>query len=163
MNTVTPLRPQPTVTFGRVQDVPFMLNIPSPQTPTPPHWVPPSNPVVARLFPQPESRDVDMAEPSPPRPSREPLENKENEDEGSKRRIATGGLRRVFKARLRRKERSDRSANKSRIEMEEDEDESDAESDDDTQSRLTKASNHYTLNVAPSNSLQSDKSNELLG
>ncbi|KAF7800321.1 hypothetical protein EIP86_011571 [Pleurotus ostreatoroseus] len=162
MNTPSPnsLRAQPTVSFGRIQDVPFMLNIPSPQTPVPTHWVPPPGPVMARLFPQPEVHDVDMAEPSPPRPppSERALEKEMDEDEGEKRLIATGGLRRVFKARQ-KKMKSERYG-RSRVETE-DEEEADLESDE-LRAHVTKATN-YTLNVAHGSGLHADKPYILLG
>lgn len=141
-----------------------MLNIPPPQTPQIHPWVPPSSPVVAKSFPQAELRDVDMAEASPPRPPSSERPQDERGDEGKERLIATGGLKRVFKARMRKKEKSSLVVARAHVETEDDAD-SEPENDSETTLRSAplKTSNHYTLNMPPPIASRSDIPYVLLG
>lgn len=161
--------PEPTVAFGRVQNVPFMLNIPPPQTPRVHPWVPPSSPFIAKTFPQPDIRDVDMAEPSPPRPPPVEQSSRRSEDgpseENKERAIAVGGLKRVFRSRQRAKGKSKQAAGRTRVETEDEED-SEAESEGESRAALVhrkQTSNHYTLNLPPPTAPRSDAPYVLLG
>ncbi|KAI0706195.1 Di-sulfide bridge nucleocytoplasmic transport domain-containing protein [Cytidiella melzeri] len=146
-NTPTSPFPPHTPTFGRIHDVPFMLNIPPPQTPQNPNtWVPPDT-----------TKDVDMAEASPPQPS-----SKERDENDT----AAGGLIRVFKSRQRQRERSRLAAAAKKVQVEDD-DESGGESDEEEDGIVTpitqNTSNHYTLNLPSPTAPQSDTPYVLLG
>lgn len=147
-----------TPTFGSMPtNIPFMLNVPAPATPYRDPWVPPNEAYA-------EIKDVDMAEASPPqRPA--PIEatssSSDHEDEGRSRdrRIALGGLKRVYKSRQRLRERSRMGASPV-----EDTDDSDAESEDEVVSPITQnTSNHYTLNLPAPTAPKSDTPYVLLG
>lgn len=143
-----------TPTFGRIQNVPFMLNIPPPQTPERPAWIPP-----AEAHVELELRDVDMAEASPPHVTMRDLDEDGGAEGSSSRVIATGGMKRVFRSRQKMKERRSRLALAlvhPRAEREDGEavSESDEGDDDDDRTGSSAAtpitqnmSNHYTLNI----------------
>ncbi|CAL1697024.1 unnamed protein product [Somion occarium] len=147
-----------TPTFGRLQNVPFIFNTPPPQTPQTYPWVPPSNFSPTKAFPQPELKDVDMPDASPPRP---PSPEKDEEGESdSGRAIALGGLKRVFKSRQKARSKSRLAVVTTHL------NESD-ESDDDSEREVTpvtqNTSNHYTLNLPGPIQPQSETPYVLLG
>ena len=167
VGTVTEMNPPPspfdaprTPAFGRIQNVPFIFNTPAPQSSHAPAWVPPTtSPMKAPRFPEPELRDVDMSEASPPapRPTNNDKEGQEKDEDG--RSIATGALKRVFKSRQKAKARERsrlalvvrRGKSRGRVSDDEDtgdEDEgSDEDDDDEYEALVQRTSNHYTLNV----------------
>ncbi|KAK0506440.1 Di-sulfide bridge nucleocytoplasmic transport domain-containing protein [Armillaria luteobubalina] len=146
-----------TPTFGFNQNVPFIFQTPSRQPPQPYPWAPPPNFSPSKAFPQPvtseEVRDVDMSEVSPPKPE-EPKSERG-------RPIATGGLRRVFRA---RQKVNGRQLSKTDGHDEEDDDlDSDEENDRDVTPINQNTSNHYTLNLPSPPAPQSDTPYILLG
>ncbi|GJE94203.1 di-sulfide bridge nucleocytoplasmic transport domain-containing protein [Phanerochaete sordida] len=149
-----------TPTFGSMPtNIPFMLNVPAPVTPHRDPWVPPNAPYA-------EIKDVDMAEASPPQkaaPLADTSSNSDHEDEerSKDRRIALGGLRRVYKSRQKLRERNRLGLAKARVE---DADDSEADSEDDAVSPITQnTSNHYTLNIPAPAAPKSDTPYVLLG
>lgn len=147
-------------TFGTNQNVPFLFQSPLPQTPHSPAWVPPQTFSPTKAFPQEELKDVDMAEPSPPKPD-EPQE----ED----RAVSLGGLKRVFRSRRKERERALRVAKDRRVGDSDEDSDSAEESDDDDRrssprkSRIQKLSHHYTLNMASPSVEKPDLPYVLLG
>ncbi len=142
-----------------------MLNIPPPQVPQPHHWVPPPDGLPGRAFPPSELRDIDMSEPSPPRPNTQlQIHQAEISDEINDRAIAAGGMRRVFRSRQKLRERSKLAVGRATVEDEED---CDAELESDEEGRLTpitqNTSNHYTLNLPGPVAPRSDTPYVLLG
>lgn len=174
----SPFNAPHTPTFGRIQNVPFIFNTPPPQSPHHPAWVPPhgSSPIKAPRFPEPELRDVDMSEPSPPplraaAPVNHTAEEREgegevHEEEREERSIAVGALRRVFKSRQKARERSrlvPRGRSRGRVS---DDDASEVDEDDDDDAfgpMMHSTSNHYTLNVPAPAPPKSDTPYVLLG
>ena len=150
--TVTPTSPFPgtphTPTFGRMHNVPFVMNVPAPQTPQVHAWNPH------------EMRDIDMVDASPPQPSTR--DQDENDDrEGSARKIATGGLVRVFKSRQKQRAKSRLATTQAQVEDEESEAESEQEG---IVTPITQnTSNHYTLNIPGPVAPRSDTPYVLLG
>ncbi|KAG6333965.1 hypothetical protein ID866_5116 [Astraeus odoratus] len=141
--------------FGENRNVPFIFQSPPPQTNPPPPWAPPPNFSPQKAFPQPlpdpEVRDVDMSDLSPPKPE-------ENEKE-NRRLVATGGLRRIFNSR-----RIAREKTRSKRENGEDSNEDDSEDDSGHAGPLTQnTSNHYTLNMPSAPASPSDTPYVLLG
>ncbi|KAJ3713513.1 Di-sulfide bridge nucleocytoplasmic transport domain-containing protein [Lentinula raphanica] len=150
--------------FGANRNIPFIFATPSRQAPEPYSWAPPPSGSPATLFPPPsfpnEVKDVDMSDASPPK-SEEHKKFQSNND----RAVATGALRRVYRARhktprgtkLRMHDRD----------MEDDDDDDPNASDDDVEELNTwnqSTSNHYTLNVAPTSApTSSDTPYILLG
>ncbi|EKM60451.1 uncharacterized protein PHACADRAFT_82283 [Phanerochaete carnosa HHB-10118-sp] len=136
-----------TPTFGSIPtNIPFMLNVPAPVTPHRDAWVPP-NAAYAEI------KDVDMTEASPPQ--------KPEEGRGGDRKIALGGLKRVYKSRQKLREQSRLGQVKARVEVAE---ESDAESEDEVVSPIAQnTSNHYTLNLPAPAAPRSDTPYVLLG
>lgn len=148
-----------TPTFGRLQNVPFIFNTPPPQPPQDYPWHPPAGFSPTKAFPQPDLRDVDMPDASPPRP---PSPEKEGEED---RAIALGGLKRVFKSRQKARSKSKLTLVTTR-KGQDDQDDSD-ESDDESERGVTpitqNTSNHYTLNLPGPAPAQSDLPYVLLG
>lgn len=144
-----------------MHNVPFMMNMPPPEAPSTPAWDPH------------ELKDIDMAEASPPQPHAEQNENDDTHTEsGGGRRIATGGMVRVFRSRQKQKER-ERSRlaitrTRAQVEDEDENEDSGIESDDeDRNGRVTpitqNTSNHYTLNLPGPIAPQSETPYVLLG
>ena len=146
--------------FGRNQNVPFIFNTPPPQT-NPTHaWVPPPGFSPVKAFPQPELKDVDMTEVSPPKPANTEKGDSAEDNSTQGRAVALGGLRRVYKSRQKMKEK--RLVVKRRAQG--DEEGSDADSDEDDYVPVTQnTSNHYTLNMPGPVPQQSDLPYILLG
>ncbi|KAJ6497996.1 Di-sulfide bridge nucleocytoplasmic transport domain-containing protein [Mycena vitilis] len=157
LNPPTPLH---NPVFGQNQNIPFLFQTPPRQMDTATYpWAPPSNFSPFKAFPQPspaaELRDVDMREASPPKPEASP--------EGG-RKVATGGMRRILKSRM-----------KSALSMstvpearggDERDPYSDSEDEDEGRGRLSRTSstsNHYTLNMPSPAAPQSDLPYILLG
>ncbi|KAJ7071590.1 Di-sulfide bridge nucleocytoplasmic transport domain-containing protein [Mycena amicta] len=143
--------------FGANQNVPFIFHSPAPPpAPLPTHpWVP-ANFSPEKAFPQPpEPKDVDMREASPPKPSTQ---------ESAGRKVATGGLRRVFRSRMQAKAKS-----KALVPVAADENLNESGSEDSADEgralRRTESSmsNHYTLNMAAPAPPPSDMPYILLG
>ncbi|KAJ6573926.1 Di-sulfide bridge nucleocytoplasmic transport domain-containing protein [Mycena vulgaris] len=154
LNPPTPLH---NPTFGQNQNIPFIFQTPTRQTsPTPYPWAPPANFSPAKAFPQPppapELRDVDMREASPPKPETDAGTS----PEGS-RKVATGGMRRILKSRM-------KSALSMSTVPESRRDGADPYSDSEDEGHLTPTmSNHYTLNMPSPPAPQSDVPYILLG
>jgi hypothetical protein len=138
--------------------VPFIFQTPAPQT-LPVHpWAPPPNFSPVKAFPSfasQEPRDVDMSEPSPPKP--------EACDKESGRIVATGALRRVFNSR-----QKSRAQNRLHVSLPDDPGYGSEEgSDDDNAGHVRpvtqNTSNHYTLNMPSAPAPQSDMPHVLLG
>lgn len=135
--------------FGANRNIPFIFATPSRQGIEPYSWAPPSTVSSATMFPSPsidEPKDIDMSEASPPKPE-EPKELKPDND----RAVATGALRRVYRARHKtpRGRRTVQARNRG-SETDDDDEATDEELDLMNQN----TSNHYTLNMssAPSRS-----------
>lgn len=140
-------------TFGSMPtNIPFMLSVPAPATPHRDAWVPPSGAYA-------EIRDVDMADASPPTKPAEPGAH-DDEERSRDRRIALGGLKRVYRSRRRQRERSAQARARAG-----DAEDSAAESEDDdaAQPVTQKTSNHYTLNMPAPAPPKSDTPYVLLG
>ncbi|KAJ7171755.1 Di-sulfide bridge nucleocytoplasmic transport domain-containing protein [Mycena crocata] len=157
LNPPTPLH---NPTFGQNQNIPFIFQTPPRQTnPSPYPWAPPANFSPSKAFPQPspaaELSDVDMREASPPKPETDPASSPE-----SGRRVATGGMRRILKSRM----KSALSMSTVAEARGDDEPESDSE-DEGRTGRLTRttSTNHYTLNMPSPAAPQSDLPYVLLG
>lgn len=147
--------------FGQNQNIPFIFQTPTRRVdPAPYPWAPPANFSPSKAFPQPspapELRDVDMGEASPPKP------DASTSPENS-RKVATGGMRRILKSRM-----------KSALSMstvpemrgdEKDDPYTDSEEEEtESAGRLTRTmSNHYTLNMPSPPAPQSDLPYVLLG
>ena len=143
----SPLSPM----FGENRNVPFIFQSPPPQSNAPYPWAPPRNFSPQKAFPQPELRDVDMSDLSPPK-------TEESEKENG-RAVATGGLRRVYK--LRQKARTQ---SHSRTDEEPEQASEDDSEDEKVAGPLTQnTSNHYTLNMPSVPAPQSDTPYVLLG
>lgn len=151
LNPASPASPF-TPMFGENRNVPFIFQSHPPQTNPPYPWAPPPNFSPQKAFSQPELRDVDMSDLSPPK-------TEEIEKENG-RAVATGGLRRVYK--LRQKARAE---SRSRRNDEDPEQTSEDDSEDDKIARpLTQnTSNHYTLNMPSAPAPRSDIPYVLLG
>ena len=157
----SPFSPPNTPTFGRVQNVPFMLNIPQPRTEPVHPWIPPTSPLTVKLAPQQELRDVDMAEPSPPRLR---IGEEEKETDKEQRLISVGGMRRVFRSR----QKANKTGKSLAMKMEAEVDEGDEpENEDDSERSVSpvaqNTSNHYTLNLPSPIASPSDTPYVLLG
>lgn len=151
-------------TFGINQNIPFIFQTPAKQPESPYPWSPPPGFSSSKAFPtpapNPDVRDVDMSEASPPKPE-DPSPEK---SEGGLRVVATGALRRVYRARQKAREINKQShalrrnrENGSGSEVEE-------ESEDEVEGRAVhNTSNHYTLNMPSPASSQSDTPYVLLG
>ncbi|EED84750.1 predicted protein [Postia placenta Mad-698-R] len=173
-NTPAPAFPAPPHTptyssFGAHSNVPFLFQQPVPQSPHTPAWVPPPHFSPAKAFPQPDIKDVDMAELSPPKasqslPVKEVKKEVESGDGDGDRTVALGAMRRVFRSRQKARDRSRLRRGRSRSgEV----DDSDEDEDSDDEGRVTpltqNTSNHYTLNMPGPAPPQSDLPYVLLG
>jgi len=100
---------------------------------------PPSSP---SQYPwSPETKDVDMVDASPP-------SNRDNASTKTDRPVATGALRRVYKARHKTPGKS-KLSRRMMVEDDESEGSEEGESDDDEgQQLIPNTSHHYTLNMA---------------
>ncbi len=151
-----------TPSFGTNQNTPFLFQTPSRQPSQPYPWVPPPNFSPSKAFPQPspseELRDVDMSEVSPPKPEDSPNRG---------RLIATGALRRVYRARQQAGSSSKLSRSYSREDRDDEQDVfDDSDPEDDHRAATPVAhntSNHYTLNMPSPPPPQSDTPYILLG
>jgi hypothetical protein len=127
-------------TFGTNSSVPFIFQSPPPKSPYVHAWVPPENFSPEKAFPQEEIRDVDMAEPSPPK--------LQEAGTDGRRTMALGAVRRVFRSRQKARSRPRAHANEEDSEVSL---ASDDGSDDERPSprwpQIRKLSHHYTLNV----------------
>ncbi|KAI9460204.1 Di-sulfide bridge nucleocytoplasmic transport domain-containing protein [Lactarius psammicola] len=149
-----PSTPTSVPTFGTNPSVPFIFQSPPPKSPYVHAWAPPENFSPEKAFPQEEVRDVDMAEPSPPKP----------QETDGRRTMALGAVRRVYRSRQKARNRTHAHAN--------DEDSetslpSDDGSDDEHLSprrpRVRNLSHHYTLNVPSPVQTKADTPYILLG
>lgn len=119
--------------------------------------MPPPNFSPQKAFPTsaaPELRDIDMSEPSPPKP--------EASDKESRRIVATGALRRVFNSRQKA-----RAQNYLHVSSHDDPGYGSEEESDDSAGHVRpvtqNTSNHYTLNMPSAPAPQSDMPHVLLG
>ncbi|KAL0065669.1 hypothetical protein AAF712_007310 [Marasmius tenuissimus] len=154
-DALSPDVPMDPPTFGINQNIPFIFQTPARQPENSPYpWSPPS-----RAFPTPvanDIRDVDMSEASPPKPE----EASPDKVEGNLRAVATGALRRVYKARQSAK-RGGKALMRNRGSGSDIEDD---ESEDESGERaIHSTSNHYTLNMPSPAPPQSDTPYVLLG
>jgi hypothetical protein len=138
--------------------VPFIFQSPPPKSPYVHAWAPPETFSPEKAFPQEEIKDVDMAEPSPPKPQEAGLDGR--------RTMALGAVRRVFKSR--QKARSRTHAHPHAVEENSGESSvSDDGSDDEhfksPQSHVRKLSHHYTVNMPSPAHLKTDTPYVLLG
>jgi hypothetical protein len=151
-----PFTPSSVPTFGTNPSVPFIFQSPPPKSPHVHAWAPPANFSPDKAFPQEDIRDVDMEEPSPPKPQ-------ETGTDG-RRTMALGGVRRVFKSREKARSRALAHAVE---ENSEESSESDVESGDERfkprQPHVRKLSHHYTVNMSSSAPLKTDTPYVLLG
>jgi hypothetical protein len=152
-----PFTPSSVPAFGTNSNVPFIFQSPPPKSPYVHAWAPPADFSPEKAITQVEIRDVDMAEPSPPKP---------HESGGNGRRtMALGAVRRVFKSR--QKARGRELGNT----VEDDGGEPSSASDDGSdeehfralQPRVRKLSHHYTLNMPSPAPLKTDTPYVLLG
>jgi hypothetical protein len=151
-----PFTPSSVPTFGTNPSVPFIFQSPPPKSPYVHAWAPPDNFSPEKAFPQEEIRDVDMAEPSPPKPQEAGMEGR--------RTMALGAVRRVFKSRQKARSRAHAHA------VEENsggssasDDGSDDEHFKSRQPHVRKLSHHYTLNMPSPAPLKTDTPYVLLG
>ncbi|KAJ7226104.1 Di-sulfide bridge nucleocytoplasmic transport domain-containing protein [Mycena pura] len=146
----TPLTPQshpPAFGFGQNQNIPFLFQRPPPPSPASASahaWAPPPLFSPEKAFPSEADRDVDMHEASPPA---------HDAAGAGLRKVATGGMRRVWKSRKAEAERALVPVAEGADGAVSDEDESGDEADagwlQRTPSRPRSANhNHYTLNMA---------------
>jgi hypothetical protein len=152
-----PLTPSSVPTFGTNPSVPFIFQSPPPKSPHVHAWAPPENFSPEKAFPQEEIKDVDMAEPSPPKPSLETGAD-------GRRTMALGAVRRVFRSRQKARSRALAHA------VEENSGESSASDDGSDEERfksrpphVRKLSHHYTLNMPSPAPLKTDTPYVLLG
>jgi hypothetical protein len=135
-----PSTPSSVPTFGTNPNIPFIFQSPPPKSPYVHAWAPPDHFSPEKAFPQEEIRDVDMGEPSPPKPQ-------EAGTDGH-RTMALGAVRRVFRSRQKVRSRARAHANEEESETSL---ASDDGSDDErlipSRPRVQKLSHHYTLNV----------------
>lgn len=149
--------------FGANRNIPFIFATPSRQGIEPYSWAPPSTVSSATMFPSPsidEPKDIDMSEASPPKPE-EPKELKPDND----RAVATGALRRVYRARHKTpRGRRVVLAHNRGSETDDDVDASDEDFDGEELDLVNQnTSNHYTLNMSPASTSRSDTPYILLG
>ncbi|KAI0089858.1 Di-sulfide bridge nucleocytoplasmic transport domain-containing protein [Irpex rosettiformis] len=135
-----------------MHNVPFIINVPAPQTPSTPAWNPH------------ELKDIDMAEASPPQPhTKEHDENEKEDAESGRRKIATGGMVRVFRSRQKQRARNCLATTKMQVGGEASEPESEEEEEGRVTPITQNTSNHYTLNLPGPAAPQSDTPYVLLG
>jgi hypothetical protein len=152
-----PFTPSSVPAFGTNPNVPFIFQSPPPKSPHVHAWAPPPDFSPEKAFPQEEIRDVDMAEPSPPKPHETGVDGR--------RTMALGAVRRVFKSRQKARERALGNT------VEDDGGEPFSASDDGSdeehfrarQPLVRKLSHHYTLNMPSPAPLKTDTPYVLLG
>ncbi|KAF7319824.1 Nuclear membrane protein [Mycena kentingensis (nom. inval.)] len=153
--------------FAADSNTPFLFTTPRPPPASPAYpWQPPPGFSPEKAFPQP--RDVDMPEASPPKP--EVGVGNENAD-GSEglRKVATGGLRRVFRSRMKAQAKASKALVPVAEGVDSESEEEEAESADETGPNRglrrmgSSTSNHYTLNMAAPAPPPSDTPYILLG
>ena len=142
-------------TFGTNPSVPFIFQSPPPKSPYVHAWAPPVDFSPEKAFPQEEIRDVDMAEPSPPKP----------QDTGAdgRRAMALGAVRRVFKSRQKARGKALVEESGGESSLGSDDDGSDNEHFKSRQSHVQKLSHHYTLNMPSPAPQKADTPYVLLG
>ncbi|KAF9263075.1 hypothetical protein L218DRAFT_973249 [Marasmius fiardii PR-910] len=160
LNPDTPMDPP---TFGINQNIPFIFQTPAKQPESPYPWSPPPGFSSSRVFPTPaqqsEVRDVDMTEASPPKPEDPSPEKSEN----ALRVVATGALRRVYRARQKAKESNKHALTRRNRENGSGSDFEEDSEDENGGRAVHNTSNHYTLNMPSPASPQSDTPYVLLG
>ncbi|TFK47950.1 hypothetical protein OE88DRAFT_1738079 [Heliocybe sulcata] len=163
-NPPSPLFPSaPRQTFGPNNNVPFIFQTPPPHSEPSHPWAPPPNFSPSKAFPsveQPDVKDVDMAELTPPR-----AEEQKSGGSGA-RAIATGAMRRVFKARQKTRERSRLAMSRKPAQSEDEASGSGSEDESAVRARSPfpqNLSNHYTLNMPAPAPPKSDTPYVLIG
>ncbi|CAK5264995.1 unnamed protein product [Mycena citricolor] len=162
--TPTPLTPLHNPIFGQNQNIPFIFDTPTRPPAAPYPWAPPASFSPIKAFPSPAPMpEVDMGEASPPKQSVEVSMTSveggkdgkgENESEdgiiapNSMRKVAMGGLRRIFKKRM----QEPLPVSKISEDPAEGDAWSESEDEDHNQQlfrtpRRARTSNHYTLNM----------------
>ena len=152
-----PFTPSSVPAFGTNPNVPFIFQSPPPKSPYVHAWAPPADFSPEKAFPQEDIRDVDMAEPSPPKPHETGVDGR--------RTMALGAVRRVFKSRQKARGRALGNT------IEGDGGEPSSASDDGSdeehfralQPHVRKLSHHYTLNMPSLAPLKADTPYVLLG
>ncbi|KAG1765420.1 Di-sulfide bridge nucleocytoplasmic transport domain-containing protein [Suillus occidentalis] len=147
-------QPPQTPIFGENHNVPFIFQTPALQTPPVHPWVPPVNFSPQKAFPVPELRDVDMSEPSPPKPVPSEKENG--------RIVATGALRRVFNSRQKARTKTQHAVSLRDEAGYGSEEEIDGDADH-VGPVTRNTSNHYTLNMPANPAPRADTPQVLLG
>jgi hypothetical protein len=151
-----PSTPSSVPTFGTNPSVPFIFQSPPPKSPYVHAWSPPENFSPEKAFPQEEIRDVDMAEPSPPK-------LQETRADG-RRAMALGAVRRVFRSRQKVRSRVHAHGNEEDSETSlASDDGSDDERLSSLRPRVGKLSHHYTLNMPSPPQPKADTPYILLG
>ncbi|KAI0296658.1 Di-sulfide bridge nucleocytoplasmic transport domain-containing protein [Russula brevipes] len=152
-----PFTPSSVPTFGTNPSVPFIFQSPPPKSPHVHAWAPPENFSPEKAFPQEEIKDVDMAEPSPPKPQETATDGRRN--------MALGAVRRVFRSRqkARSKAAPAHPVEENSGESSGSDDGSDEEHFKSRQSHVRKLSHHYTLNMPSPAPLTTDTPYVLLG
>jgi hypothetical protein len=152
-----PLTPSSVPTFGTNPSVPFIFQSPPPKSSPNVHaWAPPANFSPEKAFPQEEIKDVDMAEPSPPKPQ-------EAGNDG-RRTMALGAVRRVYKSRQKARSRAlTHAIEENSGESSGSDDGSDDERFKSRQPHVRKLSHHFTLNMPSPAPLKADTPYVLLG
>lgn len=154
-----PSTPSSVPTFGTNPNVPFIFQSPPLKSPYVHAWAPPDDFSPEKAFPQEEIRDVDMAEPSPPKPQETGADGR--------RTMSLGAVRRVFKSRQKARGRTlgqtveEESSGESCLGS--DDDGSDKEHFKSRQPLVRKLSHHYTLNMPSPAPLKADTPYVLLG
>ncbi|KAH9982190.1 Di-sulfide bridge nucleocytoplasmic transport domain-containing protein [Lactifluus volemus] len=141
-----PATPSSIPTFGTNPSVPFIFQSPPPKSPQVHAWTPPANFSPEKAFPQEEINDVDMAEPSPPKPQEAAADGR--------RTMALGGA-----------EESKALAHHTVEENDEESSDSDGSGEErfkPRQPHVQKLSHHYTVNMSPA-PLKTDTPYVLLG
>lgn len=152
-----PFTPSSVPAFGTNASVPFIFQSPPPKSPHVHAWAPPVDFSPEKAFPHGEIRDIDMTEPSPPRPHETGVDGR--------RTMALGAVRRVYKSRQKARGRALGNT------MEESNGESSSGSDDGSdeersrsrQPHVRKLSHHYTLNMPSPAPQKADTPYVLLG
>ncbi|KAI9512313.1 Di-sulfide bridge nucleocytoplasmic transport domain-containing protein [Russula earlei] len=152
-----PSTPSSVPTFGTNPSVPFIFQSPQPKSPYVHAWAPPENFSPEKAFPQEDIRDVDMAEPSPPKPL-------ETGTDG-RRTIALGAVRRVYNSRQKARSRRalPHAVEENSGESSASDDGSDEEGLGSHRPHVRKLSHHYTLNMPSPTSPRTDTPYVLLG
>lgn len=151
-----PFTPSSVPAFGTNSNVPFIFRSPPPKSPYVHAWAPPADFSPEKAFPQEEIRDVDMVEPSPPKPQETGVDGR--------RTMALGAVRRVFKSRQKTRGRTlGHTVEDEGGESSVSDDGSDEEHFKARQPHVRKLSHHYTLNMPSPAPLKADTPYVLLG